>query len=272
MFREVSNDLVTEYRRDGYAFRPDVLSAVEIDVLNAETARLLAGDRPPERFIVEKDATTVRTVANPQLYSDVFGRLVRHPALLAAARALLDDDVYVFQVGVNLKAAFNGDVWFWHQDYPGYFYDDHIPTPRMVNTLIFLDEVTHLNAPMMLVPGSHQHVPPRPVVSEKGTSHAFRYAEDDTIRDQVTLGGIVAPTGAAGSVIFMHVNTLHGSTANLSPWPRRLVTLTYNAISNKATSPSVRPRHIVPDDRDVPALAPLAPDCLTSLAPAVGPR
>ena len=268
----MSNDLVAEYQRDGYAFRPDVLTPDEVNVLNAETARLLAGVRSPERFIVEKDTTTVRTVANPHLYSDVFGRLVRHPALLAAAQALLEDDVYVFQVGVNLKAAFNGDVWFWHQDYPGYFYDDHIPTERMVNTLIFLDEVTHLNAPMMLVPGSHHHVPPRPSVSAKGTSHSFRYAEDDTIREQVTAGGIVAPTGAAGSVNFMHVNTLHGSTANLSPWPRRLVTLTYNAMSNKATSPSVRPRHIVPDDREVQALTPLPPDCLTSLTPSIGPQ
>jgi ectoine hydroxylase len=72
------------------------------------------------------------------------------------------------------------------------------------------------------------------------------------------------PTGAAGSVIFMNVNTLHGSTANLSPWSRRLITLTFNAISNKATSPSARPAHIVPDDRDVPPLTPLGRDCLVA--------
>jgi ectoine hydroxylase len=79
-------------------------------------------------------------------------------------------------------------------------------------------------------------------------------------------GGILAPTGPAGSTIFMNVNTLHGSTANMSPWPRRLITLTYNAMSNKATSPSVRPRHIVHDDRDLPALTPLATDCLVAVA------
>jgi len=242
------------------------LSGTEAQVLVRETERLLDGDRPAERFLFEKDGTTVRTIVNPHLFSNVFDRLICHPALLAAARQLLDDDVYVFQMGVNNKASFNGDVWFWHQDYPGYHHDDHIPTPNMVNTLIFLDEVNTLNGPLMVVPGSYRHVPERPEVSDKGTSYSFRYADNETVSELVSAGGLIAPTGPAGSTIFMHVNTLHGSTANLSPWPRRMITLTYNAMSNKATSPSTRARHIVYDDRDLPALVPLHASCLEELA------
>ena len=110
----------------------------------------------------------MRTIVNPHLYSDVFERLIRHPTLLSAAQRLLDDEVYVFQMGVNNKASFNGDVWFWHQDFPGYHHDDHIPTPNMVNTLIFLDEVNMLNGPLMIVPGSYRHVPARPRSPTKG--------------------------------------------------------------------------------------------------------
>jgi ectoine hydroxylase len=136
----------------------------------------------------------------------------------------------------------------------------------MVNTLMFLDEVNTLNGPLMIVPGSYRHVPVRPEVSDKGTSYSFRYADNETVTDLVGHGGIVAPTGPAGSTIFMHVNTLHGSTANLSPWPRRMITLTYNAMSNKATSPSARARHIVYDDRHLGALTPLPANCLDELA------
>ena len=260
------HDLVTDYRNDGFGFVSSLLSATEARLLIAETERLLRGERLAERFLLEKDGATVRTVVNPHLFSDVFDRLVHHPKLLAAARELLDDDVYVFQMGVNNKASFNGDVWFWHQDYPGYYYDDHIPTPRMVNTLIFLDDVNTMNGPLMIVPGSFRHVPHRPEVSDRGTSYSFRYADVETVTDLVAAGGITAPTGPAGSVIFMHVNTLHGSTANLSPWPRRMITLTYNAMSNKATSPSTRPKHIVYDDRDLMALLPLQANCLELLA------
>ncbi len=255
-----------EYRHRGFVFRPSLLDTREIDVVLAEVDRLVGGAAPPQHVLYEKDGHTVRTLSNPHLFSPVFERLVHHPTLVAAAKELLDDDVYVFQIGVNCKAAFHGDAWFWHQDYPGYQEDDHIATPRMVNTLIMLDPFTNLNSPLMLVPGSHRHVGEMPEQSDGGTSYTFRYADLDTIKRQVTEAGIEAPTGPAGSVIFMDVNTLHGSTANMSPWPRRLITLTYNAMSNKATSPSVRPRHIVPDDRDVAPLTPFAADCLLELA------
>lgn len=257
---------VGEYAERGFVFRPGLLSGEEVRVLNDDLERILRDDPAEDRFIREKDGRTVRTVVNPHLHSDVYDRLVRHPLLLDAAEALLGDKVYVFQMGVNCEAAFSGDVWFWHQDYPAYRQDDHIPRPRMVNTLIFLDEVTHLNSPLMLVPGSHRLTTDLPEESDKGTSYAFRYTGNRVIEDQVRAAGIVAPTGPAGSVIFMHVNTLHGSTANLSPWSRRLVTLTYNAISNKATSPSVRPRHIVYDDSALPPLSALGKECLVETA------
>lgn len=257
---------VGEYGERGFVFRPSLLSAAEVRVLNDELERILRAGPAEDRVIREKDGRTVRTVVNPHLHSDVYARLVRHPLLLEAAEALLGDKVYVFQMGINCKAAFSGDVWFWHQDYPAYRQDDHIPRPRMVNTLIFLDEVTHLNSPLMLVPGSHKLTSDLPEASDKGTSYSFRYTGNEVIEDQVRAAGIVAPTGPAGSVIFMHVNTLHGSTANLSPWSRRLVTLTYNAISNKATSPSVRPRHIVYDDSALAPLSALGPDCLVEMA------
>lgn len=254
------------YERDGFVFRPSLLTAAEVAAMTAELDRILAGPRDDKRIIREKDGVTPRTVVNPQLWSPVFERLVRHPRLVAAAEELLGDRVYAWQMGINCKAAFNGDVWFWHQDYPAYRKDDHIPEPRMVNALIFLDEVTHLNGPLMLVPGSQRLTSDMPEHTDQGTSYAFRYTTRQVIEEEVARAGIEVPTGAAGSVILMNVNTLHGSGANLSPWPRRLITLTYNAMSNKATSRSVRPAHIVPDDRDVPAIAPLGGDCLTGIA------
>jgi len=256
----------SEYEENGFVFRAGLLDGAEIAVLVHELERVLAEEPRDERFILERDGVTVRTIANLHHRSTVYDHLVHHPVLLGAARELLDDDVYVFQLGVNCKAAFNGDAWFWHQDFPGYREDDHIPAPRMVNTLIFLDEVMNTNGPLMLVPGSHRHVATTPGVSDGGTSYSFRYADTETIKEQVRLGGVVAPTGMPGSVIFMNVNTLHGSTGNLSPWPRRMITLTFNAMSNKATSPSVRPRHIVHDDRDAAALIPMEASCLLELA------
>lgn len=255
-----------EYEARGYVFRPDLLTAAEVAILNGELDRILAAPRDERRVILEMDERTPRTVVNPQLWNAVYGRLVRHPKLVAAAADLLGEGVYAWQMGINCKAAFNGDIWFWHQDYPAYRKDDHIPEPRMVNALVFLDEVSHLNGPLMLVPGSQRLTDDMPEHTDQGTSYAFRYTTREVIEQEVRRAGIEVPTGPAGSVIFMNVNTLHGSGANLSPWSRRLITLTYNAMSNKATARSVRPAHIVPDDRDVPAIVPLGSDCLTGVA------
>jgi len=259
----MASSLIEDYEKNGFIFVPSVLTRVEVDVLTNDLETTLKAKPEEPRVILEKDGATPRTVLNPHLYSELYRRLVRHPSILQIVEELLREQVYVFQMGVNCKAAFSGDIWPWHQDYPAYLQDDHIPSPRMVNALIFLDDVTSLNSPVMLVPGSHRSREKTPAVTDQGTSHPYRYAEQTMIKDQVSAAGIVAPTGQAGSAIFMDVSTLHGSTANISPWTRRLITVTYNAFSNKATSPSVRGTHFVPDDRHEPPLAALDRNCLS---------
>ena len=148
--------------------------------------------------MLEKDERTLRSVFNPHLYSDVLGRLVRHPRVLSAVEDLLGEPVYVFQLVVNNKAPFNGDMWYWHQDYPTYRADDHIAECRMVNALIFLDEVTQFNGPLMVVPGSHRMESEWPDESTQGTSYKIRYSGTGVIEAEVRRGGIVAPIGPAG--------------------------------------------------------------------------
>ena len=131
----------------------------------------------------------------------------------------------------------------------------------MVNALIFLDEVNDPEQPAD--DRARARIGWRPEATRRRrrarrTRCATRAPR--LIKEQVRRRGVVAPTGPAGSLIFMNLNALHGSTANLSPWPRRMITLTYNAMSNKSTSPSRRSRDIVYDDTDLPALEPLGID------------
>ncbi len=252
---------IEEHGDRGYVFQPGLLSSADVRTITDELDRILAGQ--PQGMVLEKDGVTLRSVFNPHRYSDVFARLTRHPRILSIVEELLGEQVYTFQLVVNNKAAFNGDLWYWHQDYPTYRADDHIAECRMVNTLIFLDEVSQFNGPLMIVPGSHR-LNDIPEESDGGTSYTIRYSGPEVIREQVRRGGIVAPTGSAGSVIFMNPNALHGSNANLSPWPRRMISLTYNAMTNKATAPTRRSRDVVYDDTDLPALQALGEDCLAS--------
>ena len=71
-------------------------------------------------------------------------------------RQLLEREAYLFQCVINMKRPFHGAVWQWHQDFPTYFHDDGMPEPRLVNALVFIDEVREFNGPLMIVPASHQ--------------------------------------------------------------------------------------------------------------------
>src|SRR6185436_15868718 len=85
----------------------------------------------------------------------MFNRLSRHPRIVEPVQQLLDSEVYVYQFKVNAKAAFGGDVWEWHQDFIFWQKEDAMQTPRVINTAVWLDDVTEFNGPMFLIPGSH---------------------------------------------------------------------------------------------------------------------
>ena len=86
----------------------------------------------------------------------MFGLLARHPRLVEPLRQLFGEEVYVHQFKLNAKAAFEGDVWQWHQDYGTWQRDDGMPEARAMNIAVFLDEVMPINGPLLLIPKSHK--------------------------------------------------------------------------------------------------------------------
>ncbi|MFM7363296.1 MAG: hypothetical protein ACKO11_02085 [Cuspidothrix sp.] len=65
----------------------------------------------------------------------------------------------------------------------------------------------------------------------------------------VDRGGIVAPKGPAGSVLFVHYDTWHGSVGNISPFDRRNLVLTYSSVEETALSQKERPAFLSDPDR-----------------------
>lgn len=257
----LTDDQLAQWQRDGFFFIENVLSPDEIERVNSE-AQALTGEKRKE-IVFEKDGSTLRSIFNMHEYNDLFGRLVRHPKLIEPAMQLLDSQVYVFQIVLNFKAPLRGEWWPWHQDYPTYHNDDGIPAPRMVNVLLFLDEVTEFNGPLMVVPGSHKEDFPLPDVSQKSQSYPGRWLDEEYAGQSAGSHGIVAPKGPAGSVIFAHTNIVHGSGPNMSPWGRSMISLTLNSVENKGTS-SRRPGFIVPTT--FAPIEPLSADCLARAA------
>ena len=145
---------------------------------------------------------------------------------------LFGESVYVHQFKLNAKAAFEGDVWQWHQDYGTWARDDGMPEPRAMNIAVFLDEVMPINGALMIIPKSHKQG-----VLEAGhdmttTSYPLWTLDKETVTRLAAEAagpdgvGIVAPTGKPGSVLMFHGNLVHASPPNITPYPRKIVYLT----------------------------------------------
>lgn len=223
------------YQRLGYIFLPNYFSEPEVELLKAQVSQLIDSDTIGK--VLEKGGKTVRALHGSHTINSVLNNLTRLPRLIQPAMQILDSKVYLYQFKINIKAAFFGDVWPWHQDFIFWSEEDGMPAPRAINIFIFLDEVNEFNSPLYLIPGSHQEgkiqVPPRGEGWEANVSANLKYIiSPHIITKLVEKKSIVAPKGLAGSVIFLHPNCIHGSTHNISPFPRNIIIITYNSVNN----------------------------------------
>ncbi len=255
------------FDRDGYLFFPSLFSAAEIRTLTDEVPRLYAMRRPEN--VREKGSDAVRTNFAAHLYSAPFARLARHPRMIKPVEQLFGEKLYMHQFKINGKAAFDGDVWQWHQDFGTWVNDDLMPEPRAMNVAIFLDEVSEFNGPLMFIPGSHKLGVIAAGHDVTTTSYPLWTIDHATIGSLIERaggrdGGLVAPKGPAGSMIMFHSCLVHASSSNLSPWDRVSVYLSLCAVSNHIRR-FKRPEWIA--HRDFTPIECLPDDCLVREVP-----
>jgi ectoine hydroxylase len=254
---------VARFHDEGYLFLPDLFAREEVETLRRELPALWTQDRP--EVVREKDGRTPRTAFAVHTYSEPFQRLARHPRLIEPARQLLGGPVYIHQFKVNAKAAFEGDVWQWHQDYGTWSRDDLMPEPRAMNLAVFLDEVNEFNGPLWFIPKSHRHGTLEAGHDRTTTSYPLWTLDRARVACLVDEGGLVAPKGPAGSVLLFHCNLVHVSPPNLSPWGRAIVYISACHVDNHIRQ-FKRPEWIA--HRDFTPIACLPDDCLREPAPA----
>ena len=158
----LNTNQLDDYSNEGYLFVPELLPMEEISAVMTQLPELSTLQRP--EVIFEKDSETVRSLMNVHTYSKAADKLIRHQSIIDPVKQILQSDVYVFQCILNLKRAFTGDIWQWHQDYSTYLIDDGMPANRLVNVLIFMDEVNEFNGPLMPVSYTHLTLPTTPYV------------------------------------------------------------------------------------------------------------
>jgi ectoine hydroxylase len=250
----LSSDLVDQFSREGYLFFPGLFSAREVGPLRRGLERL-SSRRGPEVVCDPIPPSTVRIVFGVDVLDGAYRRLRSHPFLLTPAEQILGTKVCIYQARINFNRAFSGVGWGWHQDFNQWFRQDGLQKADALLVGVFLDEVNACNAPLMVIPGSHKrghiYLPDRMEIDEA------------VVAEFVREGGIRPLIGCAGSVVLLHPLTVHGSTRNITPWPRSICYLSYNSVANTAI---LHPRGDFRCGTDFTPLPLLDAGCLAELA------
>ena len=178
-------------------------------------------------------------------------------------RQLFGEEVYVHQFKLNAKAAFEGDVWQWHQDYGTWARDDGMPQAARHEHRGVPRRGDADQRPAALIPKSHKQGVLSAGHDTLTTSYPLWTLDKETVTRLAAEGGIVAPTGKPGSVLMFHGNLVHASPPNITPYPRKIVYLTLCACSNHITK-FTRAEWIA--HRDFTPIVPVADDALLAYA------
>ena len=229
----LSEDQIAEFGENGFLILPDLFSAEEIAVIRKAQEEVFAENT--EANIVEKKSGEVRTAMGLHLRHEVFAKLVRHPRLVRPAQQILGPDLYIQQVKINVKSAFDGEAWQWHYDFATHHADDGVPEPLALNLHVFLEDVNEFNGPLYFIKGSHKHGAARAHHDTTTTSYPLWCVDKEVVADLTGKGGLVSATGKVGSGLIFGDILVHGSPPNMSPWDRPIFSLILNTLDNRQT-------------------------------------
>jgi ectoine hydroxylase len=167
------------------------------------------------------EAPRLRRVTNPSVQSRAIWEFASQSVLADIVADLVGPNVKFLDTMLNFKWPGGGEEIKWHQDVPYFPHTNY----ALLTAGVFLEDVGPEQAPMAVVPGSHE-----------GPIHEL-YDDDGnwtgTIAEEALAGAglerAVHLTGPAGSVQVHSCRTLHGSARNDSDKGRPILLATYAA-------------------------------------------
>ena len=223
---------IAEFRENGYRLIRGLLDETEIEGLRAGVPDLLQGKDEEDGMHREREkGGAVRQVFLGHRHHPTYKALIRNPKILEPVQQLINNDTYIFHSKLNVKEAFEGTVWLWHQDY-GYWMWDGIG-PNLMSAMVIIDKATPNNGCVMVVAGSHKRGRIEHEADTVTTSYKQWCIPPDDLKAVIREEDIIHITGEPGDVLFFDCNLIHGSGHNMSPLPRNTFIAVYNNIDNK---------------------------------------
>ena len=242
----LSSAQIQQFKDEGYLLLEDAIDATQIASIQAQFAEwveesksqteaygITKDGRP--RFDVEVDHSperpALRRVASPTELSETCFDIVKTSAASQAVVDVIGPNVRFHHSKFNSKLPKTSTVVKWHQDFT---FEPH-SNDDTVTVLIFVDDVTLENGPLLLAPGSN-----------KGELHSlwhdgvFTGAMSDAASAEFEKVAVPC-VGKAGSACLMSGRVAHASRSNQSDAARTLFIYCLTAADAFPLSPNPLP-------------------------------
>lgn len=228
MTRTLTEEELERYDRQGYLVLHDVVPHARLREVIAEAERMhdvaytIAAGTP--MLDVDPAHTPqqprVRRIKSQHEHSEFFRAFAAEPLIMDLLDPLMPSGIRLHNSKINMKSAGVGESIEWHQDWAFYPHTND----DVLAVGIYLDDCTHENGPMFVVPGSHRG----PVYDHH--QGGYFCGATDPANIEAEIARAVPLTGPAGTLTIHHARLLHGSAHNRSAHSRRFLLQAYAAV------------------------------------------
>ncbi|CDQ40816.1 ectoine hydroxylase [Virgibacillus salexigens] len=242
----ITKEQLDSYEKNGFLQIKNFFSEDEVIDMQKAIFELQDSNKDvaSDKVIREPESNDIRSIFHVHQDDNYFQDVANDKRILDIVRHLLGSDVYVHQSRINYKPGFKGKEFDWHSDFETWHVEDGMPRMRAISVSIALSDNYSFNGPLMLIPGSHNYFvscvgeTPDNNYKESLKKQKLGVPDEESLRELTRIGGgISVPTGKAGSVTLFESNTMHGSTSNITPYPRNNLFMVYNSVKNRLVEP-----------------------------------
>lgn len=246
-FPKITADDAARFNKDGFLIKRGFFDGEEAKLMQRALVKDEGiKDDNNNMAIVDGQGRTTDTILWTDPGDDLFGAVARCARMVEGVELALGGEVYHYHSKLTLKAPHTGGAWNWHQDY-GYWYFNGNLFPHMLSVMIAISETDRENGCLQVLKGSH-HMGRLDHMLVEGQTTADPERVEHAMKSLEIVYGELSP----GDGFFLHCNTLHGSSPNLSDRNRNVLLCCYNAARNNPYMehhfPRYTPLHKLPDD------------------------
>ena len=209
------------FKKNGFLVKENLISLKEISKINKIVKEVISKEKKGNKgngvngtqsynnyhFVYNSNSSKNKEILrlnNPQNRHKIFYQLSRNKKIISIAKKLLGGTVrfHLGKLNFKLPNKKKGSEIGWHQDWAFYPHTND----DLITVGIYLDDCYEKNGPLKIIKNSHK----KKLYSHHNKENYF-VGKIDTKKNKIGANNSISITGTAGTVVFFHCRSVHGS-------------------------------------------------------------